>query len=160
MRDMIERDLSDAYGDLSRPSYWFAEERLQQGMHSDVIPRLSQEFIVQDETSIGSDDVCITLFVRPVGTPEPWLWCVQLSLVGNYAVVSKMGEIGARWPIVLARSGTGEAVLLNLLRMAGMELLSYSELAERTAYRPPNADAGETYTVYNALFADSVPMHK
>jgi hypothetical protein len=156
VRADITEQLEAAYGDLTRPSYRFAAERLDAGMHRRVMLRLAEEFEVDDQTSIGSDDVCISLLVAlrdsPVGMRP---WNVQLSLVGAFAVVSKVGDISAKWPV--GDDDQDAKRLLALLRAAGLDLLPYSTLAEPTALLPPNVRAGEVYTVYNALFTDSVP---
>jgi hypothetical protein len=158
MREEIAKDLAQAYGDLSRPSYAFAARRLNEGMHGEVVRALSRAFVVDDQTSLGSDDVCITLFVRPHDAPEEWTWSVQISLVGNYAVVSRMGHSRAPWPITEAHDDQNEVALLATLRRAGIELVSYALLREPTALRPPNSGDDEVYTVYNAPFTDMVPF--
>ena len=161
MRHDIMNELTNAYGTLVSPSYAFAAQRLEAGMHADTVRRLARDFTVEDETSLGSDDVCITLYVRPREEAGAAKWCVQLSLVGDFGVVSEMVSTGpARkvWPITEARTACpSEAKLLGTLRSAGLELLPYAVLEEPTPFRPPNADADEVYTVYNALFTDAVP---
>ncbi|MCL2449380.1 MAG: hypothetical protein FWD17_10560 [Polyangiaceae bacterium] len=156
-RAQIESDLEAAYGELARPSYAFAAERLEAGMHGETVTRLAQEFDWEDRTSIGSDDVCISLWLRPKDTSGPWQWRVLLSLVGNYAVVDRLIEPSKDWPVIEAHGDGPEAVLLSTLRGSGFELLPSSELREPTALRPANSDPSEVYTVYNALFSDAVP---
>ena len=157
MREEISKALVEAYGDLTHPSYAFAARRLEQGVHAETVQAVAREFVVDDQTSLGSDDVCITLFVRPRDGAEQWTWSVQLSLVGDYAVVSQIGYAKAPWPIIASRE-PHEARLLAALRDAGIELLSYGDLSEPTMFRPPNSDAAEVYTVYNALFSDMTPL--
>ncbi len=160
MREDISNALVRAYGDLSHPSYAFAARRLDEEMHVGVVRNLSQKFVVEDQTSLGGDDVCVSLYVRESESHSDWRWCVQLSLVGNYAVVSRMGDGLAPWPVTEANADVAEAALLGALCESGMELLPYAELQEPTILRPPNSDAEEVYTVYNALFTDMVPLRR
>lgn len=149
-------DVLAAYGDLGAPSYSFAPSRLEAGMHADTLRRLSSQFAVDDQTSLGSDDVCLSLFVHwPTRTSSP-PWFVRLSLVGRYALVSRLDQSDARHPAAHARRDA-ETALLRLLREDGFALLPLAVLQEPTALRPPNAEAGEVYTLYNALFTDAIP---
>jgi hypothetical protein len=111
-----------------------------------------------DRTSLGSDDVCIALFVRPHEAPESWVWSVQLSLVGSYGVVARIGDSRAPWPITEFTDEPTEGRLLAMLGRSGVELLSYAELREQTGLRAPNSETEEIYTVYNALFTDMDPF--
>jgi hypothetical protein len=158
MRSDLRRNLEHAYGDWSVPNYAFAAQRLHAGMHAPVLTTLGNHFATENCTSLGSDDVCISIVVRPRSGVLNEEWLVKISLVGMYAIVSSMASPQREWPITRAEPGSDEANLLNLLTSAGIELLSYDVLAEPVLIRPPNSHPAEVYTVYNALFSDMVPF--
>jgi hypothetical protein len=156
LRQDIKEAIAGAYGDLRNPSYRFAPERYEGGMHRDVIRAIASRFDVDDQTSLGSDDVCISLIVRRTSSSGEFRWNVRISLVGNYAIVSDRNNPSRPWPLTSAPPGTYEATLQAVLRDAGMELLEY--LAVPTALRPPNSEPFEVYSVYNGLFSDGNPF--
>ena len=147
----IQHDILAAYGDLESPSFCFAQERREQQWHAPIVRAIFERFDGEDVTTLD-DEVCLSVLVRPRGAKDN-RWSVRLSLVGPYALVTRITGRADRWLVSKDDADHDELELMRLVKEGGLRIVASSVLRQPIALRTPSLPPDQV-TVYNALFTD------
>lgn len=151
----IQRDILAAYGDLQSPSFSFAQERRGQHWHASIVRAVLEHFDGEGVTTLD-DEVCLSLLVRPHGTKQS-CWLVRLSLVGPYALVTRVTGHAEDWLVSEDDADDHERELILLVKEGGLRLIAASILCQSIRLRTPSLPPDQV-TIYNALFTDFAPF--
>ncbi len=143
--------IKEVYRTLDEPDFSFVMEAIRSRPYEDVISEVVTTLgLASEEYSDPNDDVSFQYHLSR-GREN---WALQLSMVGPFAVVARIGD---RWGRILVQSDPSlselEREFLAILRSYGFHLLSKEELEQPVPLRLYNTDPGDV-RVYQALFSD------
>lgn len=152
MLERILKDLQATCGDLSKPNFAFAEERYKKDIHGTVVRDLMVRFFVKNLTDLN-DDVSYQLHVK--GRQSEWI--VWLSLVGPYALITRISgdppRMGAPESSSIRSEDSEESDLKDVLGRNNLLLLDRSVAESPVSIALFNTEPENT-KVYQALFSD------
>ena len=143
--------IKEVYRSLDEPNFSFVMEATRKRPYEDVISEVVTTLgLASEEYNDPNDDVSFQYHLSR-GDEN---WAVELSMLGPFAVVARIGE---GWDRVLIQNDSSlselERQLLAILRSYGLRLLSREELEQPVPLRLFNAEPGDV-RVYQALFSD------
>jgi len=149
--DQIMMDANLAYGSLENPDFRFVNKARKIGFHQSLIRDISMFANIEDETDVH-EGVCDTYIFNDA-------YFVRLSLVGNYATISKItynfdktkstiDDIGER-----DQSDPAYKKIQEIFVNQNIKILSRNILDRNVSVCFPLADEKDRISVYELLFS-------
>lgn len=140
-----------AYASLDDPRYSFVADALADPPYERLLDGLARAFDVQDTTD-PNDDVSF----RSVLRDDTGAWCLDLSMVGPFALLTRLSDDGRCAVITGATNveSASERLLVSMLADERIELLTQTLLERPIDLRLRSGDGGEPVLLFHALIGD------
>jgi len=158
MIEAVKRDISEAYGQLDKPSFEFEKEEKRRSAYEPFIRDLAANLLMDRQgffkiasvTDLNSDHG-FAFIIQGVGE-----WWLQLSFVGFYAVLMRLTERGDHLEVIDPdddKKSPVENLIISLIASSGIHLLDTDTLETPIDLKLFDTEP-ENVRVYQALFSD------
>lgn len=143
--ELIERQ----YKSLEEPDYSFVSEAISSKPYDELVKQIQIIFETEEVTDLN-EDVCFRYLLSRSGRQ----WIVELSMVGLYATILRLSEVGLSELVAPDSATTEEKKIYSLLLNYGVKLLGKLELEKSIALKLYNTELDDV-CFYQALFSDT-----
>lgn len=138
-----------AYKSLEQPDFSFVNTAISLRPYDPLIQQIRKIFEVEEITDSNDDVSFCYLLSKPKDQ-----WVIELSMLGRYAVVFRISDVGAIKIVTQNASVPEEQEIFSLLRANEFEVLEQRELEQSFPLKLSNTDS-ENVCIYQALFSDT-----
>ena len=144
----ILSEITLKYVSLKKPSLAFVSEMVMKQPYQTAIQNIARQFNIEETTEINYDVAFFYYLVK-----GEWKWELALSMIGKYALLSRLSKTSKRSPLTTDSSDLteDEINLIEILSHEGFKFIDKVSLEMHVDLNLPNST--ETH-LYQALFTN------
>lgn len=146
---MLSETIKRAYTSLEQPDFSFVSKAILSTPYESLIQQIRSLFEVEELTD-SNDDVSF----RYLLSKSKDQWIVELSMLGRYATVLRISEVGSIRVVTQNTSVQEEQKIFSLLMKNQFNILAQQELEQPIPLKLSSTEP-ENVCVYQALFSDT-----
>jgi len=146
---MLSETIKRTYTSLEQPDFSFVSKAISSRPYESLIQQMRSLFEVEELTD-SNDDVSF----RYLLSRSKNQWVVELSMLGRYATVLRISEVGPIRVVTQNISVQEEQKIFSLLMENQFKVLEQQELEQPFPIRLSNTEP-ENVCIYQALFSDT-----
>ena len=146
---ILSETIKRTYISLEQPDFSFISKAISSRPYESLIQQIRSLFEVEELTD-SNDDVSF----RYLLSKQKNQWLVELSMLGRYATVLRISEIGPIRVITQNTCAQEEQKIFSLLMENQFKILEQQELEQPFPLSLSNAEP-ENVCIYQALFSDT-----
>lgn len=146
--DLVEV-IKKKYKSLDDPDYSFVSKAIASKPYNKLVDQLNTLFEIEEITD-SNDDVSFRYLLSRSGKQ----WVVELSIIGLYATILRISEVGGAELVTLDNAVSQEREIHSLLSNYGFKVLGKLELEQPIKLNLCNKEPNSV-CVYQALFSDT-----
>lgn len=148
LQTLIEA-IKRTYTSLEQPDFSFVSKVISSRPYDSLIQQIQSLFEVEEITDSNED-----VSFRYLLSKSKKQWVIELSMLGRYATVLRISDVGPIRVVTQNTSAQEEKNIFSLLKENQFKVLEQQELEKPISLKLSNAEL-ENVCIYQALFSDT-----